>query len=152
MKHIILTLAVAASVLVLARQAAAHHSFQAEYDQTKPLVLVGKLTRVVTENPHGWIYLEVKNANGKPVTWQLETPGPNILQRNGFTRDLFDGMVRNGEEVTVTAYPARDESKHGWAGGLMRADGRTVIPISAIPQQGKGKGKGSGYLPQGAPQ
>jgi hypothetical protein len=34
--------------------ALAHHSFQAEYDQSKPLTLVGKVTKVVTENPHGW--------------------------------------------------------------------------------------------------
>jgi hypothetical protein len=126
--------------LAITPLALAHHSFQAEYDQNKPLVLVGKLAKVVTENPHGWIYLAVTNANGKTITWQLETPGPGVLTRNGFTRDLFDVMVKDGEQVTVTAYPAKDESKHGWAGGLTRADGRTVIPISGIPQQGKGKG------------
>jgi hypothetical protein len=125
--------------------AIAHHSFQAEYDQSKPMVLVGKLTRVVTENPHGWIYLAVKMPSGKTVNWQLETPGPGILQRNGFTRDVFDAMVASGEEVTVTAYPAKDESKHGWAGGLTRADGRTLIPLSGIPEGGGGKGKGGPF-------
>ncbi|MEP7354500.1 MAG: DUF6152 family protein [Acidobacteriota bacterium] len=144
MKHLlsISSLVMGLCVMPLAM---AHHSFQAEYDQTKPLVLVGKLTKVVTENPHGWIYLAVKNASGRTVTWQLETPGPGVLQRNGFTRDFFDVIVTSGEEVTVTAFPAKDESKHGWAGGLTRADGRTVIPISAIPGQGGGRGKG----PQG---
>jgi Family of unknown function (DUF6152) len=123
--------------------AMAHHSFQADYDQPKPLVLVGKLTRVITENPHGWIYLAVKTESGKTVNWQLETPGPGILNRNGFTRDIFESIVMSGEDVTVTAYPARDESKHGWAGGLTRADGRTVIPISGIPNQG---GRGRGFV------
>jgi hypothetical protein len=101
--------------------AAAHHSFAAEYDQSMPLTLVEKVTRVINENPHGWIYLEVRNPNGKTVSWQLETPGPGILNRNGFTRDVFEMLMMSGEQVTVTAYPARDESKHAWAGGLTRA-------------------------------
>src|SRR5436190_5922966 len=118
----------------------AHHSFQAEYDQSKPLTLVGKLTKVLQENPHGWIYLDAKNPQGKIVNWALETPGPNVLQRNGFNRSVYQGIVESGEEVTVTAYPAKDGSKHAWAGGLTRADGRTVITLSGIPPQGGARG------------
>ena len=124
--------------------AEAHHSFQAEYDESKPLTLVGKLTKVVNENPHGWIYLEVTNANGKAITWQLETPGPNVLNTNGFTRNIFEALVMTGERVTVTAYAARDESKHGWAGGLTRADGTTVITLSGIRPNGPGGRGGRG--------
>ena len=118
----------------------AHHSFQAEYDQTKPLTLVGKLTKVVQENPHGWIYLDAKNAQGKIVNWAMEIPAPNVINRNGFDRSVYQAMVESGEEVTVTAYAARDGSKHAWAGGLTRADGRTVITLSGIPSQGRGRG------------
>jgi uncharacterized protein DUF6152 len=118
----------------------AHHSFQAEYDQTKPLTLVGKLTKVLLENPHGWIYLDAKNAQGKIVNWALEIPAPNVVNRNGFDRSVYQAMVESGEEVTVTAYASRDGSKHAWAGGLTRADGRTVITLSGIPQQGGRRG------------
>jgi len=137
MKNKSIVFALALCIVTVSIPAAAHHSFQAEYNQSKPLTLVGKVTKVVNENPHGWIYLEVKNANGKPVSWQLETPGPRILDRNGFNRDVFETLVMTGEEVTVTAYAAKDESKHAWAGGLTRADGRTVIPLSGIPQPGE---------------
>jgi hypothetical protein len=133
-------LCLAACAVVLPMAAAAHHSFQAEYDQSKPLTLVGRVMKVVNENPHGWIYLDVKTASGKIVNWQLETPGPNVLNRNGFTRSFFETLVATGETVTVTAYGARDESKHAWAGGLTRADGTTVIPLSGIPPQGQGRG------------
>jgi hypothetical protein len=136
-------LVVAASAILLTALSApvfAHHSFQAEYDQAKPLTLVGKLTKVINENPHGWIYLEVINTNGKPITWQLETPGPGVLNGNGFTRSIFETLVMTGERVTVTAYAARDESKHGWAGGLTRADGSTVITLSGIPNGPVGRG------------
>jgi hypothetical protein len=119
--------------------ASAHHSFQAEYDQSKPLTLVGKLTKVLTDNPHGWIYLDAKNAQGKVVNWALEIPAPNVLRRNGYDRSIFETLMTSGEEVTVTAYASKDGSKHAWAGGLTRADGQTVITLSGIPPQGGGR-------------
>ena len=120
--------------------ALAHHSFQAEYDQSKPLTLVGKVTKVMTDNPHGWIYLDAKNADGKVVNWALELPAPNVLRRNGFDRNIYENLMNSGEQVTVTAYASKDGSKHAWAGGLTRADGQTVIPLGGIPSQGGGRG------------
>ena len=127
-------------IMALAIPAMAHHSFQAEYDQSQPLKLVGKLTKVLLENPHGWIYLDAKNAQGRIVNWALEIPAPNVVNRNGFDRSVYQTMVETGEEVTVTAYAARDGSKHAWAGGLTRADGRTVITLSGMPNQGRPRG------------
>jgi hypothetical protein len=118
----------------------AHHSFQAEYDEAKPLTLVGKVTKVLNDNPHGWIYLDAKNAQGRVVNWALEMPAPNALRRNGYDRSILDTLVTSGEEVTVTAYAAKDGSKHAWAGGLTRSDGRTIITIGGIPPQGGGRG------------
>jgi hypothetical protein len=122
----------------------AHHSFQAEYDESKPLILTGKVTKVLTDNPHGWIYLDSKNAQGKVINWALEMPAPNVLRRNGYDRSIFDTLVNSGEDVTVTAYAAKDGSKHAWAGGLTRADGSTVITLGGIPHQGRGGPRGGG--------
>jgi hypothetical protein len=129
--------------------ASAHHSFQAEYDQGKPLTLVGKVTKVLTDNPHGWIYLDAKNTEGHVVNWALELPAPNVLRRNGFDRGIYDTLVSTGEDVTVTAYAAKDGSKHAWAGGLTRADGKTVISLGGIPNRGGRGGRGG---PQGGGQ
>jgi hypothetical protein len=134
------------SLLVFSTSVSAHHSFQAEYDQSKPLTLVGRLTNVVLENPHGWIYLDARNDQGKIVNWALETPGPRVVNQNGFNRDIYKALVDSAEEVTVTAYAAKDGSKHAWAGGLTRADGRTVITLSGIPRQG-GRGGRPGFGP-----
>jgi len=124
---------------LLAVPVIAHHSFRAEYDDGKPLTLVGKVTKVLADNPHGWIYLDAKNAQGKVVNWALELPAPNVLRRNGFDRSIYQTLVESGEDVTVTAYAAKDGSKHAWAGGLTRADGQTVISLGGIPLQGRGR-------------
>ena len=139
MKKTLIALAFAIS-LTLSVSLNAHHSFQAEYDQNQPLKLVGKLTKVLQENPHGWIYLDAPNAQGKIVNWALEIPNPAVVQQNGFGRDVWEQLVKSGETVTVTAYAAKDGSKHAWAGGLTRADGRTVITLSGIPGQGGPRG------------
>jgi hypothetical protein len=130
----------ASSVLLVSFPAFAHHSFQAEYDESKPLTLTGKLTKVLNDNPHGWLYLDAKNAEGRVVNWALEMPSPNALRRNGYDRSIFPSLIASGEEVTVTAYAAKDGSKHAWAGGLTRADGQTVITLGGIPRQGGGRG------------
>jgi len=127
-----------ALLLTLASLAFGHHSFQAEYDQSKPLTLVGKVTKVVIENPHGWIYLEVQKDNGKTVSWQIETPAPGALNRNGSGREVFNELVTTGERVTVNAFAARDESKHAWGSSVTRGDGRTTIRLGDLSQTAPG--------------
>jgi hypothetical protein len=141
-------LALGVGLLGASIPALAHHSFQAEYDQSKPLTLVGKVTKVMTDNPHGWIYLDSKNADGKVINWALELPAPNVLRRNGFDRNIYETLMSSGEQVTVTAYAAKDGSKHAWAGGLTRADGQTVIALGGIPSRGRGRGRGPAPAPQ----
>jgi len=40
----------------------AHHSFDAEYDSTKTLTIVGFVTKVDWVNPHAFVYLDSKDA------------------------------------------------------------------------------------------
>jgi hypothetical protein len=126
------TLILLAATLVLLPVAfVAHHSFAAEYDGTKPMNLVGVITRVDQQNPHGFFYLTVPStrAGARPTIWALETPGPNQLVRTGFN-EMYKDMIDKKEQVTVRAYPARDGAKRAFAETLTRADARTVITIS----------------------
>jgi len=42
----------------------AHHSFSAEYDQSKVVTLTGKMIDFEWVNPHSWVHLEVTNPDG----------------------------------------------------------------------------------------
>ncbi len=135
MKKLKSLFALTACLLSASVSMSAHHSFQAEYDDQKPITLTGKVTKVSPDNPHGWIYLDVKNANGRIIAWALELPPPNVLYRNGFDTSVYKAMEENHEEITVTAFQAKDGAKHAWAAGLTRGDGKTVITLGGLPAQ-----------------
>ncbi len=113
----------------------AHHSFQAEYDDGKPITLNGKVQKVSPDNPQGWIYMDVANDKGRIINWAVELPPPNVLNRNGFSTSVYKTMEENHEEITVQAFLAKDGSKHAWAAGLTRGDGKTVITLGGLPSQ-----------------
>jgi Family of unknown function (DUF6152) len=102
-------IALAASVPVLA-----HHAFSAEFDANAPVTLRGPVTKIEWINPHAWIHMESKGANGKPEVWMVEGGTPNTLQRNGISRD----SIKVGTEIVVSGYKAKD--------GRMRANGRDI--------------------------
>ena len=83
----------AAALVVLAAGAplAAHHSFAAEFDGSKPVTLKGTVTKMEWTNPHAWLHVDVKGPDGKVVSWMVEGDSPNILLRRGFTTASMSG-------------------------------------------------------------
>ena len=51
--------------------AAAHHSFDTEYDGTKKVKLTGVVTNVSWMNPHMRVYIDVTGADGKVTLGEL---------------------------------------------------------------------------------
>ncbi len=96
-------------VIVTALPVAAHHSFNAEYDVTKPITLKGAVTKVEWKNPHTYFYIDVKDETGKVTNWGLEMGSPNGLMRAGWTRN----SMKVGDEVVVEASRAKDGSDLG---------------------------------------
>ena len=101
-------------LLLAAIPAVAHHSVAAEYDFDKPVEFTGTLTQMEWINPHAWMHIDVKKADGTVDEWMIETGTPNTLLRRGFTRD----SLKNGTEVVVDGYQSKD--------GSLRANGRDV--------------------------
>jgi len=88
MKKLKLLFSLGACLLCAGIPLFAHHSFQAEYDDGKPINLTGKVTKVTPDNPHGWIYIDAPNDKGRIIHWAVELPPPNVLQRNGFNTSV----------------------------------------------------------------
>lgn len=99
----------------------AHHAFSAEFDAKMPVTLQGTVTRIEMVNPHGWIYIDVKGADGKIVNWAIETGGPNALARRGVKK----GFLPIGEVVVVTGYRAKDMSMTAAGDQVRFLDGRS---------------------------
>ena len=112
-----LTVAVAslAGLLMTAAPVAAHHSFAAEYDASKPIKLTGTVTKIEWTNPHCYFYIDVKTESGKIENWALELGNPNALPRNGWTPK----SVKIGDEVTVEGTRAKDGSLLGNARSMV---------------------------------
>ena len=112
-------LAVAAGLWLAGIPASAHHSFAAEYDSNQLLTLKGTISKVEWTNPHIYIYLDVKEDNGKVTTWALEGYPPNTLKRTGFSKDT----LKIGDEVTITAYKSKDGTNTGAGREITLPDG-----------------------------
>jgi hypothetical protein len=86
--------------------ATAHHSVSM-YDMDHPTTLKGTVERLEWTNPHGYIYLQVKDEKGETVEWAVEINSPNFLKHNGWTSTI----VKPGDEITVTGGAAKSGAK-----------------------------------------
>lgn len=107
--------------------AAAHHSFAAEFDDKQPVTLDGTVVKFEFMNPHSWIHMDVKRADGTVERWAIETGSTNALFRRGWRKD----SLREGDRVTIDAFRAKDGSKTANASTVKLPDGRQVSAASS---------------------
>ena len=122
-----LTILLTLITLLSANSTLAHHSFSAEFDIDKPVSLSGKVTKMQWSNPHGWIYIDVENADGSLTNWALETSAANNLIRRGWKRDhLVAGTV-----IEVQGFQARNGSSTANIRGIVLEDGTRLFSGNA---------------------
>jgi len=121
---VIVVAAASAAVLVSTGTARGHHAFSAEFDANKPVKFPEAIvTRVQLINPHSWIYVDVKGADGKTENWAIEAGSPNILLRRGITKDT----LKVGTKIVVDGYQSKDGSKRANGRDLTLPDGTKLF-------------------------
>jgi len=106
-----------------ASTAFAHHAFAAEFDANKPVTFEGTITRMEWVNPHTWLHVDVKQADGSMQNWAVEAGTPNVLFRRGFTRD----SLKPGTAIVVDGYQSKDGSHRANGRDLTFADGKKLF-------------------------
>src|SRR5438128_5760050 len=112
--RILPTLAALAALALAATPLLAHHAFSAEFDANKQVILKGNITKMEWINPHAWLHIDVKDADGKVTAWDIELGPPNALIKRGWN----SSSVPVGQAVVVEGYQSKD--------GAKRANGREV--------------------------
>jgi Family of unknown function (DUF6152) len=107
----------------------AHHSVAKEFDETKATIIQGVITKVELVNPHAWITLESKDANGSISNWHLEIASPNALIRSGIRAGDFE----LAKSCSMEIWPSRDGSKTANGRTLTFANGRTFDVHDTFP-------------------
>jgi hypothetical protein len=119
MRKLILGLA----LIALSAPMFAHHAFSAEFDSKKPVKLKGTVTKVEWINPHSWIHVDVKNADGSVTSWMVEGGSPNALLRRGVAKTT----LQEGMEILVDGYQSKDGTNRANGRDITFADGRKLF-------------------------
>ncbi|HEY4360217.1 MAG TPA: DUF6152 family protein [Bryobacteraceae bacterium] len=101
---------------------AAHHSFAATYDESKPVTLEGTASKMLLRNPHSFFSLEVTGADGTVTTWSVELTGAGSLMANGWTRS----SLKDGDHVIVTGTQGKNQATRVGAFTVTLANGQVL--------------------------
>lgn len=106
---------------------AAHHSF-AMFDHTRTLTLKGTVTKFQWTNPHAYLDIDVKSADGVKH-YTLEMTSINMMQRVGWRSNL----IKAGDQVKAVMAPLNNGEPAGLLLDIVLADGKKMeLPVPAI--------------------
>jgi hypothetical protein len=119
MKRLAWALAGACLAAASPMTASGHHAFAAEFDRNQPIEVTGTVTKIEWMNPH-----ELEN---QTVNWDFELGSPNVLMRQGWTRN----SLQEGETVTVAGWRARNHAHVANARSVTDVNGKRLFAGSS---------------------
>lgn len=105
-----------------ATSAVAHHSFEAEFDVNSPIEFTGTVKTVEWVNPHGFVHVDVANADGTVATYRIIIGAPISLYRQGWNKD----SVLPGTVVSFKGNRARNPNSRNVDGEVRGPDGQQL--------------------------
>jgi len=88
--------------------ASAHHSYAGSYILEQSASVEGTVTQIEILNPHSFLNIEVKDANGKVTQYGVEWAGITELANGGIGKLTF----KAGDKVTISGAPSRNPEEH----------------------------------------
>ena len=120
-------LVVALFVLAAAAQVAAHHSF-AVFDHNQTVTVTGTVTKFQWTNPHGFLEMDYRAADGSMKHYTIELTSINMLTRAGWT----SRSIKEGESVKAIVAPLLSGEPGGLLLEVTLSDGRLLrSPVPA---------------------
>lgn len=101
----------------------AHHGVAA-YDMVRRITIKGVITCFDWSNPHTQVHIDVTDAKGNVVHWDLENQPPSILSHAGWTRS----SLKPGDQVSIVISPAKNGSPVGLLSKVIFPNGDELTP------------------------
>jgi acetate kinase len=101
----------------------AHHG-RSNYDVSSTATVKGVVTEFEWINPHALIHLDATDENGKVEKWIAETNSPNILNRQGWTKNT----VKPGDQITLVGHRVKGGANYINFSKIIFADGHELDP------------------------
>ena len=110
------------------RPALAHHSF-AVFDHTRTLTIKGSVTKFQWTNPHGFLEVDVPEADGTVKPYTIELTSVNMMSRTGWRSN----MIKAGDKVKATVAPLLSGQPGGLGLDVTLPDGRKLeVPVPGV--------------------
>jgi len=110
-------------LLIVCVPVLAHHG-RSNYDVSSTATVKGVVTEFEWINPHALIHLDATDENGKIEKWIAETNSPNILNRQGWTKNT----VKPGDQITLVGHRVKGGANYLNFSKIIFADGRELDP------------------------
>jgi hypothetical protein len=110
-------------LLIVCGPVLAHHG-RSNYDVSSTATVKGVVTEFEWINPHALIHLDATDDNGKVEKWIAETNSPNILNRQGWTKNT----VKPGDQITLVGHRVKGGASYINFSKIIFADGHELNP------------------------
>jgi len=140
MRRALLCLISVSAAFIAAWPAHAHHSFESEYNSSRPVKITGKVTKLLWQNPHVFFYIDVEDTKtSRTENWSIELGSVNSLTSLGWTQN----SLKMGTMVTAQGIRAISQANKMLARNVILAStGQQLLTSSGessveIPAQGR---------------